>query len=325
MRLGLVGRSLIGSGKDLMQTHDTKLGSTRNVVVLNQNPALPTSSQIPRKYSNSEFRSTWLKIYFSIFWQNDSTGINQRPDFWTTVATKVHVYREDVVRLTENSIVLEEHELHNVDAIICATGWRSSYETFFEDSLAHDLGLSVPIGGASSKNRDSGWQTADKAADGVIAQRFPRLLYPPSHNAKVANFSPFRLHRNMIPTNARKYPGIVFLGHIVVGNNFRAAEVQALWAVAYLSGRMKPPDQGEMERSVALNLAWCRRRYLSKGQLGHWLYYDLVPYTDTLLEDIGVTSHRRKGWIGDFLKPCVAEDLEGLLEELKGMKRLKES
>ncbi len=325
MRLGLAEKSLIGSGKDLMQTLGTKLVSTRKVVVLNQNPALPTSSLILRKYAYQVFRSIWLKFCFSIFWQNDSTGINQRPDFWTTVATKMHVYREDVVRLTEDSVVLEEHELHNVDAIVCATGWRPSYETFFEDSLAQDLGLSVSIDSASSKNKDSGWEAADKAADGVIAQRFPRLLYPPLHHAKVANLSPFRLHRNMLPTNATKYPGIVFLGHIVVGNNFRAAEVQALWAAAYLSGAMKAPNQAEMERSVALNLAWCRRRYLSKGQLGHWLYYDLVPYTDTLLADIGVRSHRRRGWLRDFVTPCVAADLEGLLEELKGKKGQKES
>lgn len=221
------------------------------------------------------------------------------------------------MRLTGDGIVLEEHELYNVDAIICATGWRPSYETFFEDSLAHDLGLSVPTGSAFLKGKGSEWKTADKAADEGIAQAFPRLLYPPPHNAKVANGSPFRLYRNMIPTSVRKYPGIVFLGHIVVGNNFRAAEVQGLWAVAYLSGMMKLPNQAEMERSVILNLAWCRRRYLSKGQLGHWLYYDLVPYTDTLLEDIGLKSHKRKGWFGNFVKPCVAEDLKELLEELK--------
>jgi dimethylaniline monooxygenase (N-oxide forming) len=121
----------------------------------------------------------------------------------------------------------------------------------------------------------------------------------------------------MIPTDVSRYPGIVFLGHIAVGNNFRAAEVQALWAVAYLSGIMKLPNQPQMESEVALSLAWCRKRYPSKGQLGHWLYYDLVPYTDTLLEDLGLKSHLRKGWLGNFWKPCIASDLVGLLDELK--------
>lgn len=86
-----------------------------------------------------------------------------------------------------------------------------------------------------------------------------------------------------------------------------------------------------MERDVALKLAWCRKRYLSKGKLGNWLYYDLVAYTDTLLEDMGLESHRRQGgwwwwWFGgDFWKPCVAADLAGLMEELKEMSRRKQS
>jgi dimethylaniline monooxygenase (N-oxide forming) len=271
--------------------------------------------------ANGQFPVDLADILSSIFWQNDSTGVNQRPDFWTTIATKAHVYREDVVRLTENSVVLQEDELEGVDAIICATGWRPSYETFFNQSLAHDLGLPVPMQSASADTQDSSWNTADKAAEAEIGQRFPRLQHPPRHNTKIGHLSPFRLYRNIIPTDIQQYPGIVFLGHISVGNNFRAAEVQALWAVAYLSGIMKLPSRTEMERDVALKLAWCRKRYLSKGQLGHWLYYDLIPYTDTLLDDVGLKSQRRKGWWGDFWKPCVAADLGGLLEELREKSR----
>ena len=253
----------------------------------------------------------------SIFWQNDSSGVNQRPDYWDTIATQVHVYRQDVSRLTEHSIILQEEELENVDAIICATGWRPSYETFFDDDLAEDLGLSVPTKSTTKHIENAHWESAERAAEAEIAQLFPRLQYPPSYNVKPAKHTPFRLYRNMVPTNTKSHPGLIFLGHIMVGNNFRAAEVQALWAVAYLSGMMNLPAQAEIDKGVALALAWCRRRYLSKGLLGHWLYYDLVPYTDTLLDDIGLRSHRRKGWLGNFWKPCVAEDLEGLLEELK--------
>lgn len=235
------------------------------------------------------------------------------------------MYREDVVRLTANGIILEEHEVGNVDSIICATGWRPSYETFFDKSLAHDLGLSVPIDNPSSRDDDSHWKAADEAAEEMIAQQFPGLLHPPPHFTKDTHVSPFRLYRNMVPTNTEKYPAIVFLGHIAVGNNFRAAEVQALWATAYLSSTMTLPSQAEMEGKVALTLAWCRKRYLSKGKLGHWLYYDLVPYADTLLDDVGLKSHRGKRWLGDFWRPCVAEDLQGLLEELKEKSGLKQA
>jgi hypothetical protein len=66
-----------------------------------------------------------------------------------------------------------------------------------------------------------------------------------------------------------------------------------------------------------MGIAWCRRRYLTKGALGHWLYFDLVPYTDALLEQLGLHSHRRKNMSKDFFSPCVAEDLKDLLGELR--------
>lgn len=258
----------------------------------------------------------------SFFWQNDSTGINQRPDFWATVATKVRVYRGDLVRLTGKNIVLQTDEVEKVDYVVCATGWRPSCETFFAEGFAHDLGLSVPIGSALKDSQSSYWKRKDAAAEREIDQRFPGLLHPPFHHTtQSTDLSPYRLYRHMIPPNVEEYPGIVFLGHVAVGNNFRAAEVQALWAVAYLAGIMKLPGRAQMETEVARQLAWCRKRYLSKGRLGHWLYYDLVPYTDTLLEDVGLHSHRRKGWWGDLWRPCVAEDLRDLLDELGGKRR----
>ena len=120
----------------------------------------------------------------------------------------------------------------------------------------------------------------------------------------------------MAPTDPKRR-GIVFLGHIVIGNNFRAAECQALWAVAYLDGQLSLPFNEDMEREVAMSVAWCRRRYPSKGELGHWLYFDLVPYTDALLQQLGLESHRKKGRAKDLLTPCVAEDLKDLSSELK--------
>lgn len=110
--------------------------------------------------------------------------------------------------------------------------------------------------------------------------------------------------------------GIVFLGHIVIGNNFRAAECQDLWAVAYLDGQLSLPSKEDMEKEVATSIARCRRRCRSKGELGHWLYFDLVPY-DALLQQLGLESRRKKGRAKDFFTPCVAEDLNDVSSELK--------
>lgn len=77
-----------------------------------------------------------------------------------------------------------------------------------------------------------------------------------------------------------------------------------------------------MEREVVMSIAWCRRRYLTKGALGHWLYFDLVPYTDALPEQLALNSHRRKSKLKDFFSPCVAEGLKGLLSELRRKQNL---
>ena len=252
-----------------------------------------------------------------MFWQNDSTGVNQRPDFWDVIAEKVKVYRQDILKLESSSVVLTKDKIE-VDALIYATGWRCSYQSFVDTSLAHDLGLPSSIDVKAKPE----WKDLDAAADQEILTRFPRLRSPPPHYSSAPTSSPFRLYKHMLSTDPA-YHDVLFLGHIAVGNNFRAAEVQALWATAYLDGVLHAPSQAYMEKEVALQVAWCRRRYLTKGELGHWLYYDLVPYTDALLEEVGVKGHRKSG-ARDFWAPCVAEDLKGVLEEYLDHKALQD-
>ncbi|MCJ1320278.1 monooxygenase [Xylographa vitiligo] len=252
-----------------------------------------------------------------MFWQNDSTGVNQRPDFWDVIAEKVKVYRQDILKLESSSVVLTKDKIE-VDALIYATGWRCSYQSFVDTSLAHDLGLPSSIDVKAKPE----WKDLDAAADQEILTRFPRLRSPPPHYSSAPTSSPFRLYKHMLSTDPA-YHDVLFLGHIAVGNNFRAAEVQALWATAYLDGVLHAPSQAYMEKEVALQVAWCRRRYLTKGELGHWLYYDLVPYTDALLEEVGVKGHRKSG-ARDFWAPCVAEDLKGVLEEYLNHKALQD-
>lgn len=43
-----------------------------------------------------------------------------------------------------------------------------------------------------------------------------------------------------------------------------------------------------MERDVATTVAWSKRRYLSRGQRGNFLGFNGTPYSNVLLEDLGV-------------------------------------
>lgn len=93
-----------------------------------------------------------------------------------------------------------------------------------------------------------------------------------------------------------------------------AAESQALWALAYLDGRMDLPDKGQMAWEVELTNAWNQLSYLDRGWEGNFFYFDLILYVDMLLSDIGLASHRRP-WLKTQVAPFTAHDLKPLCQE----------
>ena len=273
-----------------------------------------------QKPSAENMEENWKNLQpdTSLFWANDSNGVNQREDFWDVIRSEnVRVYREDTTRLSQNEIVMEKSCVR-ADTIVCCTGWTPSFHSFFDETLEADLGLPIKIDLES--DRKSGddrmlehWADLDRLSELEIISKFPRLQDPPRHFQAISGHSPFRLWRHMIPCSlARQFPGLAFLGSVVVGNNFRCADVQALWAVAYLDDIIRLPGMEEMQREVSAQVAWCRKRYLEKGKLGHWLWYDLVGYTDTLLHDLGISCKSKKIW-----QPYVASDLDGAVERLR--------
>jgi dimethylaniline monooxygenase (N-oxide forming) len=255
-----------------------------------------------------------------IFWQNDSSGVNTRPDLLSTIATKVHVYRRNVDRLNSISITLAPMDAADnestipCDVLIYCTGWDPvSY--LFSFKKASGLGLSVPITEVDPKAQ-SRWQALETAAESRVLSRFPHLNDPPPYHKFEPTHAPFRLYKAIAPVIDEADHSIVFLGKMVVGNNFRTAEAQALWAVAYLDGKVNVPES-EMAKDVAMTVAWNRRRYLNKGQLGSWFYFDVVAYADMLLEQLKLSSHRRKGWFKNLMDPCFADDLKDLGAEYR--------
>ena len=263
----------------------------------------------------------------SIFWQNDSSGVANRPDFLSTLATKVQIHRQEISHLSKDSITLHPRRDPSadtkpltipIDVLVYCTGW-SPNSTLFPADQAGALGLPAPLNTADPPTQKH-WQSLETAADTTILSRFPTLGHPPAYRKIEPTQTPFRLYKAMAPpSDVHSSHSIVFLGKLVVGNNFFTAETQALWAVAYLDGRIRDlPSAAQIEREVAETVAWDRRRYLNKGELGSWFYYDVVDYSDALLEQLGLDSHRRgKGWVAGLMDPCFAKDLKGVVEEYR--------
>lgn len=48
------------------------------------------------------------------------------------------------------------------------------------------------------------------------------------------------------------------------------------------------------------------------------MFFELVWYTDRLMKEVGINSHR-KGWWADWVEPCLACDFRHVTDEYKGM------
>ena len=154
--------------------------------------------------------------------------------------------------------------------------------------------------------------------DRSILDRFLTLRSPPAYRGAKPSHTPFRLYQLMVPELDVDAHSVVFLGKLVVGNNFRAAEIQALWAVAYLDDQTQV-DVSSIQQKIDETVAWCRKRYLNKGELGSWLFFDILDYTDMLLAQMNLKSHRQNAWLKDFFGPCRAADLKDLIKEYKAL------
>lgn len=264
-----------------------------------------------------------LKPDTDIFWQNDSTGVCQREDFFDIIAHNVKVHRQDIKCMAGHGLELADGTDVQADSVIFATGWKRSHPKFRvredEQDLIVSLGLSVPEHQKHHLFR-SYWNVLWVAAAKNVLARFPILKYRPPHHKEDPsnNLTPVRLYKGILPINDRS---IAFVGQMLLGNNFRSAEVQALYAVSALDGTLSLPSKAQMEVSVAHMVTWDRLRYLSKGQPGNWLYWDLVPYTDNLLDELGLRSHRHSNQLKDMFAPCFASDLTGLIEEYRAKSR----
>ncbi|CAK7210049.1 hypothetical protein SBRCBS47491_000639 [Sporothrix bragantina] len=247
-----------------------------------------------------------------LFWANDNTGVEQREDFFDTIAENVKIIRQDIARMDADGVVLVDGTRIVVDTVIYGTGWQQT-PRHYDPQTALSLGLPVPcsLGPAATVDRDK-WETLEAAADKVVLARFPILADPPSFFKKVPRMTPYRLYQSIVPIHDSS---IVFLGRISVINAWRVAEVQSLWAVAALDGRVHAMHStAAMEKEVAETVVWCRRRYLNKGQLANWFLWDCVSYTDRLLEELGLKSHLGKEGV---LSPCRAKSLSGLVDEYR--------
>ncbi|KAG9000142.1 hypothetical protein FRB93_012817 [Tulasnella sp. JGI-2019a] len=278
-----------------------------------------------------------LKPWFSSFWSGTSLSILNYPtnffDLVKSDAIKIHI--ADINHISAKTIHLSTGTTLETDALIFCTGWKYIPAIkFLPEGIEKDLGLPY-----TSTESDPLVDAADKD----ILSQFPRLARQPVINpnlrvmrgegrvpvtpedAKV-NIHPFQLYRFIAPPTNRFDNSITFNGLMQCINTAMNAELQGLWSVAYLTGKLgeKAPAGGQSSEEERM---WISVR---DSRFGRWRYpggngsnypdfvFDALPYFDTLLQDLGVASRRKSSLLADIFTPYSAPDYKGVLDEWLG-------
>lgn len=243
------------------------------------------------------------------FWFTGPLGLVQYDDFWDTLAQNVQVYRNNISSMKSHSIMLDDGTEIKSDILLCGTGWSAQYP-FFSKDLTCSLGL--PHHPEDDSLADSQlWNGLVNVAEQQVLADYPILEHPPPHKTAKVPTTSLRMYNGIAPLED---PSVVFLGRVHLSNAFRTSEAQAIWATAYFDGNVKMPPIEQAQRDIAYMNALSRKRYPSHGAAGDYLFFGLVWYTDRLLEEVGLRSHR-KGWWADWVEPCLASDFKDTKKE----------
>lgn len=288
-------------------------------------------------YSTNFYRPFWTATSLSI--------LNYPTDFYDLVRSgivKVHI--SDIDYLSPSTVhLVSEPDPIQTDALICCTGWKyKPHAQFYPEGVEEQLG--VPY--YDPKIQDFSDDPIVKKADEVILTRFPRLRDQPRPNPHyrpmrpVATMNqtkatenvepnrPFRLYRLIAPPTHRFGNSIVFLGAVLCISIPTNLHIQALWATAYLDGKIQGVSSSlaspSSPRKSEEELMWDATL---TSRFGRWRYptgygarfpdfvSDAVPYWDLLLGDLGLESKRKGGGLKEVYDPYGPEDFSTIVEE----------
>jgi hypothetical protein len=190
-------------------------------------------------------------------------GIANHHDLWDTIrGPNVHIYRSKIACFsgssTDATIHLSDGTLiPSLDLIIHATGWKICIPVEFDPpALGTHLGLPGPIA-------NDGWDSIEQETEAKMREIFDPSLFK---HATAPAPNTYRLFRRVAspPLVAEGDRSLALMGAVYSGAVALVAEVQALWAVAFLTGGLDGGQDGPLSNtgriyeSVAEDVVWGR-------------------------------------------------------------------
>ncbi|KAJ5219504.1 hypothetical protein N7468_008708 [Penicillium chermesinum] len=188
---------------------------------------------------------------YGIFWANSGLGLASAPDFWKVFHSgQVTVHRTEIAGFFNgNQVHLKSKQTLETDQVILCTGWTDNLG-LFNKKTREEWGL------PSTADRSEKWTKLDVEADRIVCEILPFLAKnAPETRTSSSHSRPWRLYRRLIsPRMAAKGDRSVFFpGQIHSVYTPLVAEMQALWGVAFLTGKTRAPRSeynGERSGSV---------------------------------------------------------------------------
>ena len=148
-------------------------------------------------------------------------------------------------------------------------------------------------------------------ADEILRRKHPLLANIPNHVHQSIDVTPYRLYNEIAPVSD---DWILFMNHIMAGNQMFAAEVQSMWVVAYFHKRIILPSIEEREKGIADGVSWCRLS-ISHMVNVQTLLLSAVFHMSISCSTILASPLIEKSWWRDLFEPVKPWDLGKVWKE----------
>ncbi|KAL9086314.1 MAG: hypothetical protein Q9159_004214 [Coniocarpon cinnabarinum] len=290
----------------------------------------------------------------------------ERDIFGMVESGQIQIHIDEITELRNHDVHLQEAGPIHVDAMVCCTGWDHTPSIkFLPEGVEKHLGL--PYFDPNFSIPDKATSAADEAITTAlpILKHSPAAPVPRSNACAGSDTDrspnqPYRLYRFMAPQAPYIHDrNIAFLGMQINFGVPLTVQIQALWIAAYFNHQLPslepnspsalptatatlPPDSekplldsidtstldARIRYETLLHTEFCKLRFpWGFGARFPDFVFELVPYLDMLLTDLGLDAARKMqqenagiwGWIRgtvrEALEPYGKSDYVGLVEE----------
>ena len=254
----------------------------------------------------------------NIYWYGTAVGIFNYPtDLFGYVRQRfINIHTADITSLSCHTVHLSDGKDLSADVLVCATGYKQTPTiSFLPENLSEKIGLST------ASPSDPTVQAADKE----IMKRFPGLKdQPPAGpvGEQIREQPSSLLYRGAVPTAFLQSRNLAYCGMTIGLRGMLIAELHALWIIAFFDGKVILPNEAEAEQEAMLRNRFARWRSPNGiGPKGPDMIFELMPFFDTILRDLGLNPRRKGGW-REICEWYGSGDYKGIVKEYMDKKSL---